>query len=553
MTLILIVDDRESDRSELAAIAEAGGHDVAEAASGQEALQALNEISPAAIVLDVEMDGIDGLAVLEKIRQTPATAKLPIIMVSDSISDAIKVRAQQFDVIDVLPKPINADALLLRLTWAMKSGSLIPALGWENADAEAAKGKGIGDGMSLKKILNASSATAAADYHGREGEYVTEVTPELGGQLETPSGQHSVEIPRGAVPDKVGLHMKPVEDATPPDVGTMRVRLGDRTVDVRLSDKTGAGITGMELGQPARIAIMPGDELADLPGEKTLQEYLPATGEWIDLPTVIDPETGEAFTEKSRMGAVGRRRARVLIVEPEPKEAEKIRVALEGLGCRVSFEEVEGQVSRSIIRDRPSIVILGIGASGPLGARLMRRIKSDIKTEYVTLIAISHPKDKNGYADALTLGVRDVIKGPVQMGELQYRVSRAYRSILEKRKLAARRAEALERQVLALQLPARRPTARPKPAATPQANGGPPSGERAALRRAAQEALQKRSAIPGNPKTAGPVRRVKPAAGLDNPRRQKPETTAIASGQDRKQRIPQAHAESQPRRRNSDS
>ena len=44
MTLVLIVDDSESDRSQLAAIAEASKHDVAEAASGEQALQALNQL-----------------------------------------------------------------------------------------------------------------------------------------------------------------------------------------------------------------------------------------------------------------------------------------------------------------------------------------------------------------------------------------------------------------------------------------------------------------------------------------------------------------------------
>ncbi len=501
MSLILIVDDRESDRSQLAAIAEAGGYDVAEAASGEQALKALQETSPDVLILDAEMPGVDGFDVLEQLRQSAGTASLPVIMIGDSVSPGDKARAQQLDVIDFLPKPVAVEAIALRLKWALKSGSSIPALGWDNADLEAQKQAGTED-MSLRKILAAASATAAADYHGREGEYVTEVTPELGGMLETPDGDHSVAIPRGAVPDAVGLHLKPSVGSTVPEAGTLRLRLGSKSVDVRISDRTGTGITGMELGKPARIGI----KLDEAPGAggNTLQEYETATGEWVDVPTVIDPETGQAFTEKSRLGAVGRRRARVLIVEPEAKEAEKMRVSLEGIGCRITFEEVEGQVPARIVNDRPSIVILGIGAAGPLGARLMRRIKSDPATEYVSLIAISHPKDKNGYADALTLGVRDVIKGPVQMGELQFRVSRAYRSVLEMRKLAARRAEALERQRVGV-------AQRVAPAK---------NGTRAALQRAAQQALQRRAARAGTAMPAKPVR----TGGAPRQRPQRPAT-----------------------------
>ncbi len=488
MTLILIVDDKESDRSQLAAVAEASGHDVAEAASGEQALQTLQELSPDALILDAEMPGLDGFSVLEQVRQSTGTVRLPVIMIGDSASQKNRARARELDVVDFLPKPVDVEALALRLRWALKSGSVIPALGWDNADAEAARKRALGDDLSLRKIMRAASATAAADYRGREGESVTEVTPELGGQLETPDGDHSVSIPGGAVPTAVGLHLKPSDKSVPPEAGTLRMRLGDKSLDVRLSDRTGTGITGMKLGKPARIGIKPDDGSgAGSPGSEMLQEYEPATGEWVDLPTVIDPETGEAFTEKSRLGPVGRRRARVLIVEPQAKEAEKMRVSLEGIGCLLTFEEIESRVPTCILNDRPSIVILGIGVAGPLGSRLMRRIKSDPATEYVTLIAISHPKDKNAYADALTLGVRDVIKGPVQMGELQYRVSRAYRSVLEKRKLAARRAAAQERQNAATQRgvpsqPVRQPT----------------NDERVALQRAARQALQRRAARAGD-------------------------------------------------------
>jgi PleD family two-component response regulator len=130
-----------------------------------------------------------------------------------------------------------------------------------------------------------------------------------------------------------------------------------------------------------------------------------------------------------------------------------MRVSLEGIGCRVIVEEVEGQVPTHIVNERPSIVILGIGigVAGTQRARLMRRIKSDPIIAYVMLIVISHPKEKNVYADAFKLGARDVLKGPVQMGELQHRVGRAYRTVLEKRKLAARRAKALERRRAARQ------------------------------------------------------------------------------------------------------
>ena len=265
MSLILIVDDQESDRSQLAAIARASGYDVAEAASGEEALQALQDLSPDTLILDVEMPGLDGFDVLEQVRQSTRTASLPVIMIGESASPKNKARARQLGVVDILPKPIEAAAIALRLKWALKSGSVIPALGWEDADPEAKKYSGLGEDFFVRKITTAANAAAASDYHGREGESVTEITPELGGQLETPDGNHSVLIPAGAVPDAVGLHLSPSAESPAPEAGTLRVRLGDRSLDLRISDRTGAGITGMGLGAPARIGIKPDEGVRAAP------------------------------------------------------------------------------------------------------------------------------------------------------------------------------------------------------------------------------------------------------------------------------------------------
>ena len=87
---ILLVDDNPNDL-ELALIAfEKAGRspEVIVARSGQEAIQLLGQVSgeqlPDVVLLDLNMPQMDGLAVLDAIRQQPKLAGLPVVMLSTS-------------------------------------------------------------------------------------------------------------------------------------------------------------------------------------------------------------------------------------------------------------------------------------------------------------------------------------------------------------------------------------------------------------------------------------------------------------------------------------
>jgi CheY-like chemotaxis protein len=66
------------------------GFDVVRARDGAEALQRVRESEPQLVVLDVSMPELDGLQVLERLRDDPATESLPVVMLS--------ARAQESDV-----------------------------------------------------------------------------------------------------------------------------------------------------------------------------------------------------------------------------------------------------------------------------------------------------------------------------------------------------------------------------------------------------------------------------------------------------------------------
>lgn len=113
---ILVVDDHEANRVLLRDILELDGHVAVLAGSGSEALAlAAADSELDLVLLDVNMPGMDGLEVCRRLRADPATASLPIILVT-----ALAERAHRLDGIaaganDYLTKPIDRPDLLLRV------------------------------------------------------------------------------------------------------------------------------------------------------------------------------------------------------------------------------------------------------------------------------------------------------------------------------------------------------------------------------------------------------------------------------------------------------
>ena len=80
MATILVVDDEPHVTMVMRDILEIEGYQVVEAHDGPEGLAALNSSPIDLVILDINMPGEDGLAVLEAVRADPATAERPVIV-----------------------------------------------------------------------------------------------------------------------------------------------------------------------------------------------------------------------------------------------------------------------------------------------------------------------------------------------------------------------------------------------------------------------------------------------------------------------------------------
>ncbi len=79
---VLVVDDDHTARDLIQRYLVSQGFQVAAAADGAEGLRLARELRPVAITLDVTMPGVDGWTVLEQLKADPATAAIPVIMLT---------------------------------------------------------------------------------------------------------------------------------------------------------------------------------------------------------------------------------------------------------------------------------------------------------------------------------------------------------------------------------------------------------------------------------------------------------------------------------------
>ena len=114
---VLVVDDENSIRRYLRAALSAQGFAVYEAASGEEALNAVLSDRPDIIILDLGLPDLDGVEVTRRLREWSQT---PIIILSVRESENDKIAALDAGADDYLTKPFGTGELMARMRVAMR-------------------------------------------------------------------------------------------------------------------------------------------------------------------------------------------------------------------------------------------------------------------------------------------------------------------------------------------------------------------------------------------------------------------------------------------------
>jgi two-component system, OmpR family, response regulator len=121
---VLTVDDEEHITELVAMALGFNGFDVERAATGRQALAAIDQRRPDLILLDVMLPDLDGFEVARRLRQNEgAGAKVPIIFLTAKDATADKVEGLRLGVDDYVTKPFSVEELVERVKAVLRRAS----------------------------------------------------------------------------------------------------------------------------------------------------------------------------------------------------------------------------------------------------------------------------------------------------------------------------------------------------------------------------------------------------------------------------------------------
>jgi len=117
---ILIVDDNPVNLKLAESVLEAAGYDVLKASDAIEALDVIRATPPEAILMDIALPGMDGLALTRQIKANPATCHIPVIALTASAMKGDDEKVWAAGCSGYITKPINTRTLVSQLEELME-------------------------------------------------------------------------------------------------------------------------------------------------------------------------------------------------------------------------------------------------------------------------------------------------------------------------------------------------------------------------------------------------------------------------------------------------
>jgi two-component system chemotaxis response regulator CheY len=113
MATIIVIDDSATVRTQVKQCLESAGHKVIEADCGADGLAKIVAAkTPDLVITDYNMPGLDGIAMLSKVKEQMGATKFPIFMLTTETSDALKAAGKEVGVMAWINKPFVPEKLL---------------------------------------------------------------------------------------------------------------------------------------------------------------------------------------------------------------------------------------------------------------------------------------------------------------------------------------------------------------------------------------------------------------------------------------------------------
>lgn len=119
MPLVLIVDDSPTDVHVMSRFLEKHGFETASAADGEECLEKARSLKPDVVIMDIVMPGMNGFKATRELARNPATATIPVVMVTTKSSETDRIWGMRQGAVEYLVKPITETQLVEKVKAAL--------------------------------------------------------------------------------------------------------------------------------------------------------------------------------------------------------------------------------------------------------------------------------------------------------------------------------------------------------------------------------------------------------------------------------------------------
>jgi len=117
--LVLVVDDSPTETRIFLNTLRKAGFSVEAAQNGEEGVALARQLHPDVVLMDVVMPVLNGFQATRQLQRDPATADIPIIMVTTKDQDTDRTWGMRQGAVDYLVKPINPEELVHRIRAAI--------------------------------------------------------------------------------------------------------------------------------------------------------------------------------------------------------------------------------------------------------------------------------------------------------------------------------------------------------------------------------------------------------------------------------------------------
>jgi putative two-component system response regulator len=189
---ILAVDDTPASLKLLTDLLKAEGYKVRSSVSGEMALSAAAACPPELVLLDINMPGLNGYDVCERLKAQPETREVPVIFVSALSETVEKVKGFNLGAVDFVTKPYHREELLARVRTHMElyrlRHRLEQAVETRTAELQESEQKIRGSLIDTVAVL-AAAAELRDPYTAGHMRRVAEIASAIARELRLPAEQ----------------------------------------------------------------------------------------------------------------------------------------------------------------------------------------------------------------------------------------------------------------------------------------------------------------------------------------------------------------------------